>query len=159
MASTNDRASTSDYEPAPRAGHALVVFKSKIYLIGGLGTNGEAISLSSLEMFDPTTLKWQCCKTMGANIPMEICATAYAISKDVLYLFGGYLRGRFVNSFVKLDMESLEWSSISQRNVPEPRKYASMIVDGEDNLLLYGGVGDNGRIFNDLHIFFIKYSE
>ena len=158
MASTNNRATFSDYEPTPRYGHALVAYKSKTYLVGGYGSNGKAISLSSIDIFDPTILKWQHHRTTGDG-PMAAFATAYAINKNFLYFFGGYLGYQHVNSFFKLDLESLKWSSISQSYTPKPRAWAKMIVLNEDNLLLYGGEDASGILLTSFHIFSISKGE
>ena len=109
-------------------------------------------------MFDHTTLKWQHGKTIG-EIPKEVSAAAYTMNKNVLYFFGGYLGNGRVNSFVKLDLASLKWSSVHQNIVPEPRIRAKMVVLDEVNLILYGGKDTTGRILTDLHIFSIKNGE
>lgn len=158
MASYSNGVDTSAYEPLPRRGHAFVEYKGKMYLVGGYH-GGHPITLSSIDVFDPTTLQWQCCKTKGSSIPMEVSSMAYSMNDHILYLFGGYLGDKHVNNFIMLDIESLEWSTIQQRFAPAPRAYARMITMGDDRLLLYGGEGANGKINTDLHIFSIENGE
>ena len=154
-------ASSHFYEPASRRGHAFVEYKGKTYLLGGWGgqdSHYKSISLSSVDIFDPTTFKWQQCNTSG-DIPEEVSYTAYATVENFLYLFGGFLRHQVIGAMHVLDLESLKWLSVKQKNAPLPRAFAEMVADGMDKLLLYGGTNARDQDFSDLHVFFIKDGE
>ena len=145
-------------EPAPRTGHAFVEYKDSIYLVGGRYCDSQPISPSSIDIFDPTTFKWQQCNTIG-DVAEEVSYTAYATVGNLLYLFGGYLGKEIIETMRVLDLESLKWSSVKQNNVPSPRYSAKMVIDGVDNLFLYGGIGGIHQTFSDLYIFSIRDGE
>lgn len=156
MASINE-AAISGHEPMPRLGHVLVEYEGCSYLVGGLDNNDQPISLSEVDIFDPTTLKWQCHNATG-DIPKEISYAAYVTTKNFLYIFGGYSKKQRINALVMLDLKSLQWSFIYQRNAPSARSSAKMVADGE-RLLLYGGWDAKNYDLDDLHIFSIQDGE
>lgn len=153
MASSNESA-TPGYEPISRLGHVLVEYNDCSYLVGGLDSNDQPISLSVVDVFDPTTLKWQRHNTMGV-IPKEISYAAYATTTHFLYIFGGYLEKKKINTLVMLNLKSFQWSFIDQINAPSNRSSAKMVADG-NRLLLYGGWNDKNYDLNDLHIFSLQ---
>ena len=151
-------ASFQFYEPAPRTGHALVEYKGRTYLVGGQYYNSQPISPSSIDIFDPTTFKWQQCNTSG-DIPEEVSYTAHATVGNFLYFFGGRLGEQRIGIMRVLNLESLKWSSVEPRNIPSPRSSAKMVADGVDKLLLYGGIDNRNQRLSDLHMFSIKDGE
>ena len=157
MASANKGTGTLGYEPQRRTGHALVEYKGCTYLVGGRGSNGQPIDLSLVEIFDPTTLKWQCHTTTG-EIPNEAYRAAYAVVCNCLYVFGGLVNGEVSNALWRLDLESFQWSSVQQTNKPQPRRAAGMVADKEQRLVLYGGIDEDG-LKTDLSIFSISDGE
>ena len=157
MASTGDGAATPGYEPTPRYGHAFVEYKGKTYLVGGLNNYSQPISLSSVEVFDPTTLKWQHRKTTG-QIPERISYSAYTTVKQHLYLFGGPFPE---NSTLRcLDLETMRWTSVEQTNHPSPQNFGVLVSDNE-RLALFGGRNTCNSTYDlsDPHIFSIKDGE
>lgn len=146
------------YEPASRKGHALVEYMGKAYLVGGKTFNDQAISLSSIDVFEPTSFKWQQCSTSG-DIPEEVSHAAHATVGNFLYLFGGYLGVQRSGAMRLLNLESLRWSPVHQKNILSPRSSARMVADGVDKLILYGGTNARDQYFSDLHIFSIKNGE
>ena len=158
MASTDRGAATPGYEPQPRWGHALVEYKGCTYLVGGRDSNDGPIDLSSVEVLDPTTLKWQR-RTTSGETPVEVFRAACAVVHNCLYVFGGKVYSRDRNALWRLDLESLQWSSVQQQNKPPPRCSAGLVADKQQRLVLYGGVGANNEILDDLHVFSIKDGE
>lgn len=146
------------YEPAPRKGHTLVECKGQIFLVGGRDYDAQPIPLSLIDTFDPTTYRWQQCHTSG-DIPEEVCNTASATVGNFLYLFGGRLGEQRIGTMCALDLKSLKWSSVNQKNGPSSRSSARMVAYGMDKLLLYGGTDAWGQDFSDLHIFSITDGE
>ena len=157
MASTDRGAAAPGYEPQPRTGHALVAYKGCAYLVGGQDSNNQPISLSVVEVFESTTLKWQCHMTTGET-PKELFDAACEVVHNCVYFFGGKVNGRVSNALWRLDLESLHWSSIQQANKPPPRHFAGLVADKEQRLVLYGGESDYETL-NDLHIFSMKDGE
>ena len=153
MASPDDGAATPGYEPAPRYGHALVSHNGLTYLVGGLN-----IDLTSVDVFNPTTLKWQCQQTTG-DTPAELFRMAHAKAGTLIYFFGGggcWSLKR--NAMTTLHLETLRWERLQPQHAPSPRVEAKMISDGE-RLYLFGGKDDSNRKLTDLHIFSIKDGE
>ena len=160
MASTDRGAATPGYEPQRRSGHALVEYKGCTYLIGGHDSNDRPVGLSSVEVLNPTTLKWQRRATSGET-PVQVFRAAYAVVHNCLYVFGGYGSGYGGTSNVlwRLDLESLQWSPVQQANIPPPRHSAGLVADKQLRLVLYGGQGVNYETLEDLHVFSIKDGE
>ena len=158
MASTDRGAATPGYEPQPRWGHALVEYKGCTYLVGGRDSNKEPIGLSSVEVLNPTTFKWQRCTTSGET-PVEVFRAACAVVHNCLYVFGGDVYGEVSNALWRLDLESLQWSPVQQANKPPPRHSAGLVADKQQRLVLCGGVGVNGGTLEYLHVFSIKDGE
>ena len=160
MASTDRGAATPGYEPQPRYGHALVEYKGCTYLVGGRDSNHRPIGLSSVEVLNPTTLKWQR-RTTSGETPVVVFRAACAVVHNCLYVFGGY-GSRYSgasNALWRLDLESLQWSPVQQANKPPPRCYAKLVADKQQRLVLYGGEGVNGEPLEDLHVFSIMDGE
>ena len=159
MASTDRGAATPSYEPQPRWGHALVKYKGCTYLVGGRDSNDRPIGLSSVEVLNPTTLKWQR-RTTSGETPVQVIRAACAVVHNCLYVFGGEeVDGSVYNALWRLDLESLQWSSVQQANKPLPRRDAGLVADKQQRLVLYGGEGVYGQTLDDLHVFSIKDGE
>ena len=158
MASTDRGAATPGYEPQPRYGHALVEYKGCTYLVGGRDSNNRSIGLSSVEVLNPTTLKWQH-RTSSGETPVQVYRAACAVVHNCLYVFGGDVYGRVSNDLLRLDLESLQWSPVQQANKPPPRYSAGLVADKQQRLVLYGGVGVHDETLRDLHVFSIKDGE
>ena len=158
MASTDRGAATPGYEPQPRTGHALVEYKGCTYLVGGHDSNNRPIGLSSVEVLNPTTLKWQR-RTTSGETPAVVFRAACAVVHNCLYVFGGGMYGEVSNALWRLDLESLQWSPVQQANKPTPRYSAGLVADKQQRLVLYGGEGANIETLEDLHVFSIKDGE
>ena len=163
MASTDRGAATPVYEPQPRTGHALVEYEGCAYLVGGMDSRGQPIELSSVEVFDLTTFKWQRRTTTGV-CPEAVYGAACAILGHYLYMFGGKVRGRLSNALWRLDLKSLRWSPVQQTNMPSPRSYARLVADNKQRLILLDGTDKDDRSLHDrslhdLHFFSIEYGE
>ena len=157
MASSDNGAATPGYEP-PRYGHAFVEYKGKTYLVGGVGHNRQPISLSTVDIFDPASLEWDC-RTTSGHIPEGIYFSVYTTVKQYLYMFGGGFSGKKNNDLWCLDLEKMIWISIKQKNAPSPRTFGGLVSDDNDRLVLFGGKDANRRQHNDVHIFSIKDGE
>ena len=144
-----------DYEPPPRVGNTLINHEDYVYLVGGRGSDYEPVPLSSVEVFDPSTLKWHRRQARG-EIPESIAFSAFANWNNLLYAFGGRIAHQRFNTLSQLDLKTLQWSSIKQKNEPAPRNSAGMVCVENQYLVLYGGIGSGGKILEDLHIFTIN---
>ena len=158
MASTDRGAATPGYEPQPRKGHALVEYKGCTYLVGGRDSKGRPIGLSSVEVFNPTTLKWQR-RTTSGETPVDVFHAACAVVRNCLYVFGGGVYSSVSNALWRLHLESLQWSPVQQTNKPPPRRDAWLVADKQQRLVLYSGEGANDETLKDLHVFSIKDGE
>lgn len=157
MASPDDIATTSSYEPARRQGHVLFSHNSLTYLVGGQKV-AEHIDLAYVDVFNPLTLKWQRQQTTG-DTPAQLSFTAHAkVGTSVYFFGGGGFKSQNNNTMTILDLESLRWKNLQPQHVPSPRAGAGMISDG-DRLYLHGGRDDRHNALSDLHIFSISDGE
>ena len=159
MASTDRGEANPGYEPQPRYGHALVEYKGCTYLVGGHDSHYQPIALSSVEVLNPATLKWQR-RTTSGETPVQVFSAACAVVHNCLYVFGGEeVDGSFSNALWRLDLESLQWSPVQQANKPPPRHSAGLVADKQQRLVLYGGQGANNETLKDIHVFSIMDGE
>lgn len=155
MESTDNGAASLGYQPAARRGQPFVKYKGCLYMVGGWRSYNEPIDASVVEIFDPNRLMWKHCNTTGVN-PGEVFSTAYVTVDGNLYIFGGQSNNQRIDAMWQLNLESLQWSSVSQRNPPSPRSCIGMVAEGRRRLVLYGGHDASNRDFNDLHTFSIQ---
>lgn len=154
MASTDNGVA---YEPTHRRGSALVEYNGLTYMVGGVKDNSQPFSLSAVEVFDPTSLKWQQWETTG-EIPERIFFSAYTTVKQCIYFFGGGFQRKQNNTLWCLNLESMLWTCVHQTNVPSPRNFGGLVSDGE-RLVLFGGQDPSNRKHTDVNVFSIKDGE
>ena len=148
----------SGYKLKPQFGNALIEFKGSVYAIGGHDSKYRPIGHSSINVFDLTTHMWQSHTTSG-TIPDSICFAAYAILLDSLYMFGGLESGKNSNAFRRLNLESFQWSNVNQMRFPPPCHSAALVAYGKNDLVLYGGIGNDGVEITTLHYYSVKRGE
>lgn len=72
--------------------------------------------------------------------------------KGGLWVFGGIDMNSTFNDFWRFDLEKRQWSEVTSKNTPEPRRSHSMIVY-EDCFWMFGGIQDVTKEKNDINIY------
>ncbi|MEI6310439.1 MAG: kelch repeat-containing protein, partial [bacterium] len=132
--------------PYDSIGHSMVYdsARGKVILFG---VNGV---LNATWSYDPLTNAWTNCNP--ANLPpARLCHTmVYDSQNDKVILFGGDDNsgaGR-LNDTWAYDPGANSWANLNPANPPPARRGHDMVYDTVlGNVILFGGVGDNG--FND----------
>ena len=86
-------------------------------------------------------------------------SAAYTVHLHSFYCVGGYIQGERHNKMWRLDLTTLEWSSIQQKKTPPPRSCAGLVACNGVALLLYGGIGGGSRALTDLHVYSLQGGE
>ena len=84
---------------------------------------------------------------------------AYTVHLHSFYCVGGYVQGELHNKLWRLDLTTLEWSSIQQKKTPPARSDAGLVAGDGLTLILYGGIGGGCRTLTDLHVFSLQDGE
>ena len=86
-------------------------------------------------------------------------SAAYTVHLHSFYCFGGFVQGKRHNKMWRLDLTTLEWSSIQQKKTPPARSDAGLVVGEDQTFILYGGIGDGYTTLMDLHVFSLQDGE
>mmetsp|Transcript_9977 Transcript_9977/g.36465 ORF Transcript_9977/g.36465 Transcript_9977/m.36465 type:complete len:646 (+) Transcript_9977:187-2124(+) len=132
----------------PTTGHKLVVYKHKIYLIGGLTkTSEEAIAVRVL---DTGSLKWKTLPTTGP-LPCARGGHSATLVGTKLVVFGGQDRKRRVMSdLYALNMETLVWEAPPATGTgPAIRCDHTATCHRNAFVYIFGG-GSHSHCFNDV---------
>ena len=136
-------------QPLRRAYHTASSTGGKIWLIGGLKTDGSNVAFSDHYVFDPNIPSFTQLPT--TNGPPDIYGhTSLVLSNGLLLVFGGFspsqniLFGFDVIWALDTTKSSLSWTllSISNSSLPTPRRGFAATVLSVDKILIQGG-GDS----------------
>lgn len=159
-----DRWQPMDESPE-RAGHTVVFdhTRSKLFLFGGIDRSGQPVTEARLMLGTPTLAKastgleaavrWAVLRANGgAPSPRYDHASVFDSSRARLVVVGGRdASGPFESEVFVFDPEGNSWASDGNSSGPDPRfGHAAAYDPGGDRLLLYGGIGDTGQVFDDL---------
>ena len=132
----------SQYEPVGRWGHCSAFIDGKHYTYGGDCGAGGSPPLSTVEILDLVTIKWQQIPTTGEMPPGHRDASCAAVG-TYLFHFGGSDRYNFYNTIHCLEISKLTWRATPADNpqkAPVPKIGARMVVIG-NILIISGGYG------------------
>ena len=139
--------------PTLRSGFTTCVVDGKIFAIGGAVTGLGALSLSTVEMYDPKTDKWE----PKADMPTARTGAAASVVNGKIYAIGGTALNRFEldvllpdNEVRRIrrwkpeelpivemyDPETDTWTQ--KADMPTPRHTSTCVVDGK--IYAIGGV-------------------
>ncbi|MFC1545725.1 FlgD immunoglobulin-like domain containing protein, partial [Gemmatimonadota bacterium] len=123
-----------------RIGLAAVTVGRRIYLIGGEGDDGGALTRNSMEIFDLDTCQWE----LRSGYPIDLGHTWGVAVGNTIYA-GGY---GWQGLFYKYTIETDTWTALTAD--PDIGMAAVAVIDG----LIYvaGGTGTSGEV-SDLRIF------
>jgi N-acetylneuraminic acid mutarotase len=126
--------------PTARAWAGAVVYKGKIYVVGGCSSlsDGQQFrnAVRSLEVYDPANNTWKVLSPM--RIPRV--GPAVAAMNGKIYVFGGFNEATWsANSTVEIyDISSDTWAT--GKDMPTPRSWARAVaLNGK--IYIIGGVG------------------
>jgi N-acetylneuraminic acid mutarotase len=113
----------------------LIVYNSKIYLVGGYFYNGNYTSINLLDEYDPLTNSW----TPKAPLPSNLFNAGVTIYDNKLYVFGGTNTAPNwtpLNSLYVYSFNSNSWTSINSMPMSRSSLEAQTI---NDKVYLFGG--------------------
>jgi N-acetylneuraminic acid mutarotase len=111
-----------------RSEHGVGAVGGRIYVVGGLGANGNRVAA-----YDPATDRW----TQRANLPMSMEHPNVAVASGKLYVVGGGLFSTTGRTF-EYDPEADRWTE--RASMPAGTQRASACVVGfETKVYVFGG--------------------
>nr|XP_056716114.1 rab9 effector protein with kelch motifs [Euleptes europaea] len=111
--------------PAPRHGHAVVAFGSKLFIHGGLA--GDTF-YSDLYCIDTRDMKWEMLSATG-SVPGGRAAHSAAVFQGHLYIFGGMDPTGALDSMYKYHIEKGHWTHLEFKSpLPPGRLDHSMCI-------------------------------
>ena len=134
--------SQQQYEPQGRFGHCSAIVDGKHYTYGGHFGAGGSPPLSTVEILDLVTEKWQQMRTTGEMPPGHMNASCAAVGNS-LYHFGGNDGQKYYNSIHCLEISKLTWRAVPFANNQEAPmlKSGARMLEHANNLVIAGGWG------------------
>ena len=116
--------------PQRRGGFGIAVVNGKIYAIGGI--NGDNQALNTVEEYNPLTNEW----SSKMSMPTPRTGFAIAVYDNKIYAIGGTVGNGYVGNNEVYDPVTNTWST--KASMPTPRADLSANVVN-DNMYLIGG--------------------
>ena len=132
----------SQHEPEGRYGHCSAIVDGKQYTYGGNYGAGGSPTLTTVNIFDPTTELWQQTPTSGEPPPGFYGASCCVIGLQ-LFHFGGYDGSNLYNTIHCLNTTDLSWSATTSTHMQGApmRKIGSPMLEHANKLVVSGGYG------------------
>ena len=135
-------------EPQGRFWHCSAIVDGKQYTYGGYCGTGGLPTLTTVNIFNNETERWQQTPTSGKTPPGFWLASCASIGLNI-YHFGGYdVSGGIYNTIHQFDTRVLRWNPVTATNPKEGpiTKYnPGMISYREKLLVISGGYGELTR--------------
>ncbi len=148
--------------PSPRQDIFSVSRHSSVYLWGGLNQYNEPVDdLDYLHEFNSATRMWTRHQLQGHH-PPGLCDGGCARIDGSMYFYGGLDEGReSTGSLYKLSLTNWTWQEMSPPGASGSPgvKYGCRMIDYNNTLLVHGGINENRRRTNDIHIFDLANGE
>ena len=139
-------------EPSPRGDHVSASVDGKIYVWGGDSDANHCYH------FDPLSESWSQSDCIGPTPGLRFAACASA--GHHLYVYGGRdEEDGYSNSLHQLDLRTNTWRMISSDGPRRKRGCGLTVYDSSSNLLLIGGVDEDGNVTDEIHTFNLKEGE
>jgi len=122
--------------PQERFGHCSVVYKDKVWIIGG--KNQFGISISTVDCYDLKQGKWQPAESELLHARYNAAAVVY---DDKIYVIGGYDNRQILNLVEYYDPNDKQWKEFFP--LLHPREGASAVVFN-NKLCVIGGRSNKG---------------
>ncbi|CAG9320198.1 unnamed protein product [Blepharisma stoltei] len=135
---------------------------SELYLMMGYSTDSKSHESSwyKVDLEDPD-YDWKTVSiSEDINRNLEIDSYGWTLIENTLYIFGGDKNPPLINQLAILDISvsPITFSVFENYLSPTSRMYHSLQPIGP-NLYLFGGLGDNGNIYNDFWAFNVMKEE
>ena len=132
----------SQHEPQGRYGHWSAIVDGKQYTYGGHSGVGRSPTLTTVNIFDPTTKLWQLTPTSGEPPPGFVGASCGVIGQQ-LFHFGGHDGSNMYNTVHILNVTNLSWSTTTSTHTQGApmRKFGSAMLEHANKLVVSGGYG------------------
>ena len=133
----------SQREPVGRYTHWSAIVDGKQYTYGGYCGAGGSPTLTTVNIFDPTTELWQQTPTSGEPPPGFQGASCCVIGLQ-LFHFGGYDGSNMYNTVHILSTTDLSWSATTSTHMQEApmRKTGGAMLENANKLVVSGGYGN-----------------
>jgi hypothetical protein len=143
---------------------------SRAYLFGGFADYIASNQLYQLS-YDPTTssntLRWSEVNAGGEVPPGRSAHAAVSLEGPSgvpsYYIFGGFGAEGSMNDLWLYQDEGKavgsKWNQLEASNVPSPRSGHSIVACDEHRFLMFGGVGESGENYNDIHMYNAQQNE
>ncbi|KAK9817742.1 hypothetical protein WJX72_001478 [[Myrmecia] bisecta] len=141
--------------PAARSGHTFTTVGGRHLLFGGCGRqDGKAQSFNDLHTCDVSNAdeyKWAAVQATNPP-PPRARHTTVALDSNRLLIFGGIDHRTRYNDLWVLDVAEKRWSQVlPEGECPAARAHHTATKCGQ-KVLVFGGYGGNGRVFDDLWV-------
>jgi N-acetylneuraminic acid mutarotase len=125
----------------PRVLHALIAHPNgNLYAFGGDDGRNTFTSINSLEAYNIANDSW----TTLAPMPRGVRAPAYTLGANgLLYSFGGYVNGFYVNYSYSYDPATDSWATLAP--MPVPRMFTRAFTAPNGLLYIFGGYSTDAR--------------
>jgi len=142
---TNDWKSLASM-PTKRHGAFMASVNGKIYVIGGMGdVNDMWKTLSTVEMYDPKTDKWEIKK----SLPEPRDGFSLSVINDKIFVIGGFSGPETVPSVFVYDTKLDNWNTTT--DFPNVENGSSACATIDNNIYIIGGCNKdyvaNGNTF------------
>ncbi len=131
--------------PRERFGHCSVIYKDKVWLIGGKNQSG--ISITTVDCYDLKQGRWQPAVSELSHARYNAAAVVY---EDKIYVIGGYNDRQILNLVEYYDPDDKKWKEFYP--LQHPREGASAVVFN-GKLYVIGGRSNKGifpKILDDV---------
>ncbi|HUA38327.1 MAG TPA: kelch repeat-containing protein [Candidatus Sulfopaludibacter sp.] len=126
-----------------RANHtATLLPDGKVLVAGGFGTNGIALALGSVELYDPVTGTWIATAPMNTARGLH---TATLLPNGQVLVVGGYKNYKSALASAELyDPVSGTWTNTGSLNTARWSHLATLLPNGK--VLVLGGINSSGNL-------------
>lgn len=129
-----------------------------VYILGGYSTGGGQID--TLFCYDASSNLLKACAS-GKTFPPPRAHHSMVMINNSLYIFGGEMIKRGVSLLTyddvwKYDLNISKFRQIKTQSRIDSRKLHTACAFGNNFMLVYGGVNDNGQTLSDFHILILS---
>lgn len=146
------RPPTHGTPPSPRCGHSSVVYRNRLWVVGG-GSGRDLLrsgrDLGDVHCLDLSTMEWRRLALPTGPLCAGKCHASALVGRRLL-LFGGSMAS--CNELAWLDLEQERWGAPVRVLGPPPceRMSATAVLCGEE-VVVFGGYTFNYREVGDVH--------
>jgi len=131
-----------DTYPPARAGHVSVIKDHKLFVHGGMGNDGNA--LSCLWEFNFGTEQWR--RIVSTNSPSPRYFHTAVVHRNQMLVLGGDEANHVINDLWSFSFETLYWQQLPDPQLAPRSGHASVVID--NTMYVFGGETGSQGSFN-----------